>query len=710
MRPPADGAGTPVRTDSHEQDGNASPTDSHEQDDVVRTDGGVSPDYEVSQYFPQSDVDSVDRREDYESLRGEYGHVRAYAKANPDHFRDLQRSLNQAGMGTTADIYLVRCVHNAGLGAVVGLFVGALLATALVVGGTFAGMASPVPVEGWVGDVLRANKELLAGVLLAAAIGLVAGIVGFLGTYRYPDFLAGHRRRAIEFLLPHAIVYMYALSHGGMNLVEVVDRMADSEDAYGEVAREFNAVRRDMDLFGNDLISALQNRRNVTPSASMERFLDDFVSVLDTGGDVTGFLEDAADTYLEEAEEEQEDFLNTISLYSEVYVSLFVAAPLFLVVIMMVISFLGGSTLAPMYVLIYIGLPAGMALFLGVLVALSAAYTYPATRLVVDDPHDFDGTTATARDDERIEQYELDNGRAVLAGVLERSATRMRRDPRWSLAATVPLALVFLAAVVLTGGVSPDTFVADPVQTTSLLGVAPFLIVAVPLALFYERKRARENAIQERFPAALNTLSSANKMGIPFPDALGLLARYTSGRLATEVRYTRNDLRWSGDVTRSLLRMANRIDVPQLSRTMKLVADGLYSSGDLARVLQIAAQDARERQRIIRRRRQEMSTYLAVVVIGFVVYLMVIVFLDVGYMQPIEDIATERAASSENSPVALTAVPTETYRMLLFHSVLIQAVGTGIIAGKLADNNVLSGLKYAIVLVVLSLVVFMVIH
>jgi flagellar protein FlaJ len=43
---------------------------------------------------------------------------------------------------------------------------------------------------------------------------------------------------------------------------------------------------------------------------------------------------------------------------------------------------------------------------------------------------------------------------------------------------------------------------------------------------------------------------------------------------------------------------------------------------------------------------------------------------------------------------------------LFFHSALVQGLGVGLLAGKLANDDVLSGLKYSIALVALTLVVF----
>lgn len=668
------------------------------------TPGGAShvSDHEVGGHFPRGTELSS---EDYAALRAEYGRFRAWAKTNPERFRTLQRALSQARMGTTYDVYLARCVKLGLLGGALGMLLGSILAVVLVTAGVFDGLQSPFDVGGALAAALRANKVVLAGGLSALFVSILAGSGVFLASYHYPRMRAARRRQRITFLLPHAIVYMYALSHGGTNLVGVVDRLADSSDVYDEVAEEFDAIRRDVELFGSDLTTALQNRRNITPSPTLERFLDDLVSVLDTGGDVTAFLESSTQTYLEDAEEEQESFLNTMAVYSEIYIAAFVAAPLFVVVILIVISFLGGETLGLMGALIYVAFPLGMALFLALLVVLTSAYRYPETELTLPELGPTSPVTASElADDSRFGRYRAGPWQRLrrLAGS---PVDTLRAEPTWAVAVTAPLALALVAVLVLTGAATPADMRTAPISTTSLLVVYPFLVLVAPVALFYELKRSRESAIRDRLPAALNVLSSANRMGIPFPESLDLLSRYTKGVLAREFRLTRNDLFWSNDLQRSLLSMANRLDVPQVSRTVKLVADGARSSGDLARILSIAAADARDRQRLLNRRRNEMSIYLGIVVIGFLVYLMVVVFLDLGFLQPIEDIAAESEPDTR-APVSVADLPADTYRMLLFHSVLIQAVGTGLIAGKLSADSILSGLKYAVGLVVVTLIVF----
>lgn len=665
--------------------------------------------YELTQEFPGRAGDADISPEEYAELKAEYGRVRAWAKTNPERFRSLQRSLSQARMGTTYDVYLAQCVRYAAVGTGVGLLFGLFIAAVLAQSGVFDGLSFPFAVGGEVAATLRANKVALASGVLTLGVALAAGAVSFLAKYSYPQFQASQRGKRINFLLPHAIVYMYALSYGGSNLVGIVNRLANSEDTYDEVANEFEAIRRDVELFGTDLLTAFQNRRNLTPSPSFERFLDDLVSVIDTGGDVTEFLETATESYLDDAEHEQEDFLESIAVYSEIYVAGFVAAPLFAVVILLVISFLGGTTLPMMYALIYVTFPVGMALFLGILVVLSSAYQYPDTRLSLMQSDEERPDIATLADDDRFKRYRRANRWPRLKQLARSPVNSLKRSPYLTLAFTVPIAAIYLVVAVVTGIVTPGEMQSAPIPTTTLLIVVPLLLVTVPLAVFHELKERREMAITDRLPASLNVLASANRMGIPFSESLDLLSRYTKGTLSREFRLTRNDLLWSHDLNQSLVSMAHRVNVSQFSRTVKLIGDGARSSGDLARILAIAATDARDRQRLLTKRRSQMSTYLAVVIIGFLVYLMVVVLLDIGYLRPIEEIAAESPVEGR-SPVSLVGLPTDTYRMLLFHSVLIQAIGTGLIAGKLTEDSILSGLKYGIVLIAMSLVVFAFIH
>jgi flagellar protein FlaJ len=649
-------------------------------------------------------VDEDERRR----MRKEYGRIRTFFKLQPGRFAGIQRSLNQARIGATYDEYLARSLKLAIVGGLLGALVGVALTAFLIQAGALAELRSPIKFSGDLARYIEANRTLFAGGAITLVVAALIGTVIWFGRYYYPASIVSTRKQAIGVTLPHAIVYMYALSYGGQNLLGVLRDIAGAEETYGEVANEFEMVVNDIDLFGSDMYTALQSARNLTPSDRFEGFLDDMLGVLDAGGDVTTFLESEADNYLREAEEEQADFLETLAIMAEVFVVGFVAAPLFLVVTLVVISLIGGSTIGAMSSLIYLVLPVGMIAFLVLIDVLSAPFEIPGATSVPDPVSELPFDESELRGDRRFERYQKTERRIAFRQLFADPVGTFQDQPLYTLAITVPVAIVAVAAAVVAGLAEPSlgALTAQPVTTTGWLVVLPFFLVSLPLSIFVELRAGRQRAITERFPDTLNVLASANKMGIALPDALELIARYQTGPVAQELRTVKNDISWNHDVGRALLTFGARLKTPQLSRSMKLLSDGLRASGDLSRVLSIAAEDARNRAKIERARRRELTAYIAVVVIGFLVYLMVITVLDASFLSPITQLDSGNA---QDVPLSFTDVPVNLYRMLFLHSALIQAVGSGLLAGKLAENDSLVGLKYAIGLVALTMLVFLVI-
>jgi flagellar protein FlaJ len=321
-----------------------------------------------------------------------------------------------------------------------------------------------------------------------------------------------------------------------------------------------------------------------------------------------------------------------------------------------------------------------------------------------------DLTTETYRNRQRA-LYLRRRRRQQLLESLRTPLSSFHETPVNSVAVTIPLAAAAVA-VVLTStefAYTRETFLADPLVATAWLVVLPFLVVTVPLTIFVERQNARQNRISRSFPDTLNALSSANRMGVGTTDALELVAKWSSGPIGRELRMVRNDIQWNHDTARALRAFADRLHVPQLSRSMKLVAEGMQSSSDLAKVLRIAAEDTRNRFRIEQQRRRELSSYVAVVVIGYLVYLLVVALLTTSYLEPVQaasEAAGPAAPDAPQAPVSLTTLPVAAYELLFIHSAIIQAVGSGLIAGKLVENRALSGLKYSVGLVVVALIAF----
>ena len=160
-----------------------------------------------------------------------------------------------------------------------------------------------------------------------------------------PSYEAGERARRIDASMERTVAFMYALSRSGMTLSDVLGILARNQAVYGDAAREMAVAVKDVDLYGADVIEALQRLSERTPSDDLAEFTENLGSVLQSGRELPGFLKQEYDYYAEEAEANQEQFLELLATLAEAYVTVLVAGPLFLITILVVIGLTIGGTL-----------------------------------------------------------------------------------------------------------------------------------------------------------------------------------------------------------------------------------------------------------------------------------------------------------------------------------------------------------------------------
>lgn len=637
-------------------------------------------------------------------LREHYGILRTFLKRRGDLFTDLQRQLTQAWIPRTYDQYLVdvirRAIGYAGVVMVLGFFGGLGL-----FGGARAGVITG-PLPGGLTVDAAATTLVAVGIVLGICVGF-----GYWGWWHliYLRSRIARRRREIELTLPYAVTFMYALAQAGVSFDQIVTRLADSQDAYGAVSQEFERVVRDVEMFGANLYGGLENLQQVTPNDALRHLTENIQTVLESGGDLADFLRDEVDDQLERASAAQEQFITRLELLSEVFVVGFVAAPLFVLVVLIVLSFLGANVLTAIGVLVYVVFPLAMVGFYIAVDIVSQPFAERAVSFTLDIQSD-EGPASTSEGPAWQQAYERGKRLSGIRQRIQAAATRVTEQPWRVLVFSAPIAVAVPIIGILTGVVpwGLSALLERPVMVTTELVVAPLIIAGVPVAIVYEIRRRQERAIRRRFPELLELLASSNRRGLPLTRALQIVGESTTGRLSDELDRLRNDITWNADLPGAFERLGNRLATPALSRTMTLIAEGSRATSDLHVVLDVAATDTEERLRLTRDREQTLQSYLVIVVLGFLVYLLVVLLLAGSFLDPIERLAATEVGSTQG-PVNVGAVPVTELRVILFHSALIQGFGSGVLAGKLAGNSGYNGLKYGIALVGLATVAFMVI-
>jgi len=214
--------------------------------------------------------------------------------------------------------------------------------------------------------------SLLLSLLFGAGASLLAGALTVIGFYVYPIYRADSLKRALEDDLPFTVGYMSILAGAGVPPDFIWRSLAQigTSLAISNVAR---TVVRDVELFGYDVISALETTSRRTPSERFKEMLEGFIGVVHSGGSLSKYLRDRSQQYMKLKQIALRRFSDTLGVLAEFYVTLMVAGSLIFVVMLAVMAMLGSGGFGPLdsrlllQLLTYIGLPIGSVIFLIIL-------------------------------------------------------------------------------------------------------------------------------------------------------------------------------------------------------------------------------------------------------------------------------------------------------------------------------------------------------
>jgi flagellar protein FlaJ len=211
--------------------------------------------------------------------------------------------------------------------------------------------------------------SLLLSLLFGVGLSLLAGALCVIGFYSYPTYRADNLKRVLEDDLPFTTGYMSILAGAGVPPDFVWRSLAhiDGSQAISLVAKN---VVRNVELFGFDVISALETTSKRTPSETFKEMVEGFIAVVHSGGNLVTYLRNRSQQYMKLKQIALKRFSDTLAVLAEFYVTLMVAGSLIFVVMLAVMSMLGGGGIGPfdsrllLQLLTYLGLPIGSIIFL----------------------------------------------------------------------------------------------------------------------------------------------------------------------------------------------------------------------------------------------------------------------------------------------------------------------------------------------------------
>ena len=166
-----------------------------------------------------------------------------------------------------------------------------------------------------------------------------------------PRSIARTRKKRIDALMPVTIGFAATMASADIPIDHIFEVLSESTD-YGEVAREAKYIWISTSLFGKDIITAMKEAIVYTPSVKFSEFLQGIVTTVTSGGDLKDYLVTRARRYQSELNNEVKKNVDSIGIVAESYITVGVAFPLIMIIIIGVIAALSSSNPAALILIL----------------------------------------------------------------------------------------------------------------------------------------------------------------------------------------------------------------------------------------------------------------------------------------------------------------------------------------------------------------------
>lgn len=241
-------------------------------------------------------------------------------------FQDLERDLIKANLQFTPRSYISVIFLTTCVAFLAGIFIGLFF--------FFFNIGVVLPI------ITKSTGELSNRLLKSILIVVLSPILTFIIMYVYPSMEKSSTELNIEDELPFATIHMSAIS-GSMIDPSNIFSIIISTNEYPYLQKEFKKLINEINLHGYDLVSALRNSAYNTPSKKLSELFNGLATTINSGGDLSIFFDKRAQTLLFDNKLEQEKKTKAAETFMDIYISLVIAAPMILMILLMMMKISG---------------------------------------------------------------------------------------------------------------------------------------------------------------------------------------------------------------------------------------------------------------------------------------------------------------------------------------------------------------------------------
>ncbi len=257
------------------------------------------------------------------------------------------------------------------------------------------------------------------------------------------------------------------------------------------------------------------------------------------------------------------------------------------------------------------------------------------------------------------------------------------------------IALIFIDVVIL--AVIDPNFLTVYANEIFLVAV---LVITVPSAILDFENQRWLSAIEDQMPLLVRGVSESQETGLTLVKALEKIVddKMIGHPLSDEVKKLTLQMSWGASFEQALTNFKERVNSPIVNRFCALVLEASRSGGTIKKVFTATSGFMEEMKDMDKETSAQMKPYIIIIYAAFAVFIVVAILLVRSFFAPMQGAPQIMGSTSVGSISGL--------KDFFYKDMLVSAVTGGLMAGKLGERRIASGLKHAIILSIVGYAIF----
>lgn len=217
------------------------------------------------------------------------------------------------------------------------------------------------------------------------------------------------------------------------------------------------------------------------------------------------------------------------------------------------------------------------------------------------------------------------------------------------------------------------------------------MIAIAPYAIMDYIDYAWRKNVDAQLPELFRSIVQAQETGMTLPQALEEAAKRDYGPLTGELRKMTVQISWGASFEEAMLAFGKRVGTVLTLRTVPMIIEAGRSGGHVEKVFDPMGNFIQTTLLLEKERKAQTRPYIAIIYIALFVFLFTIGILFKTFFTGVDGLSLFHTSGSAAD-----------LKAIFLHMSLVQGFFGGLVAGKMGEGSISSGLKHSVLMMLMG--------